>query len=496
MIKTLLLGIAAFISCNAFSQNFNNNWVFGDSAGLNFSTAIPMSFASNILSYEACASISDFSGNLLFYTNGEKVWDKNNNVMPNGDSLNIGGFNPGYPSSSTQGVTILPMPGAENIFYIFQLQSKSDPPNYGLEYSKVDMTMNDGFGDVVEKNIDVFTGYLNEKMQAVKHANGRDWWLTTMQLSTNDTTLCLATFLITADTIEGPFIQCFTELPDVGSTNVGATGQMKFSYQGNKLLFTRGIMFLVFDFDRCSGEFSNLMEIMHNDKGLYGCEFSKDARIVYFTEYANIEGGNRIIQYCISCGVPVEETKQIIYEGMELDHAIGQLQLGLDGKIYAPTYKYNYADHEQTYFNTRLSVINNPNTTGLSCNFDTLSIIINYGRCTYTLPNMPNYNLGPLVGSECDTLQIAVNNILSDETFLIYPNPASDNIYFKYSNNNLSPIDINNITISDATGRTVKVISKLEDNSIYVGDLQAGLYLVHISTTNNKSFLSKLIIEK
>ncbi|MBK8342513.1 MAG: hypothetical protein IPL12_03770 [Bacteroidetes bacterium] len=114
--------------------------------------------------------------------------------------------------SITQGVTILPMPGAENIFYIFQLQSKSDPPNYGLEYSKVDMTMNDGFGEVVEKNIDVFTGYLNEKMQAVKHANGRDWWLTTMQLSTNDTTLCLATFLITADTIEGPFIQCFSQL--------------------------------------------------------------------------------------------------------------------------------------------------------------------------------------------------------------------------------------------------------------------------------------------
>ncbi|MBK8342514.1 MAG: hypothetical protein IPL12_03775 [Bacteroidetes bacterium] len=66
---------------------------------------------------------------------------------------------------------------------------------------------------------------------------------------------------------------------------------------------------------------------MHNEKGLYGCEFSKDARIVYFTEYANIEGGNRIIQYCLSCPEPIEDTKQIIYEDTDLNHAIGQLQL-------------------------------------------------------------------------------------------------------------------------------------------------------------------------
>lgn len=497
MYKLFILSIAVFISCNAYSQNYSNNWIFGDSAGLNFSTIIPTSISSKILSHEACASISDSMGNLLFYTNGQNVWDRNNEVMPNGDSLNIGQLSFDDPSSITQGVSIIPKPGSNNLYYIFQLQNKHVPPeNYGLEYTTVDIKMNGGLGDVYEKNIDIFTGYLDEKMQIIKHGNGKDYWLLTKQTALDDTSLCFALFLINEDSIVGPFVQCFTGLNDAGSSGVGSTGQMKFSQDGTKLVFTRGVYFILIDFDRCSGDLSNLKEILYADKGLYGCEFSKDARMVYFSETASFFEENKIIQYCLSCPEPIEDTKQIIYEDTDLNHAIGQLQLGPDDKIYATIFNNVYNDHLNTSINTNVSVINYPEINGLGCNFDTLTIPLISGRCTIALPNMPNYNLGPLAGSECDTLQIEVNNILPNEAFLIYPNPASDNIYFKFSDNNLSPININNITISDATGRTVKVISNLEDNSIYVGDLQVGLYIVHIMTTNNNSFLSKLIIEK
>ena len=486
------MSIAVLVACNAFSQSHSNNWVFGDSTGLNFSTPIPTFFKTSILSHEACASISDSTGILLFYTNGQKVWDRNNEMMPNGDSLNIGKSSFDDPSSITQGVTILPKPGSNTMYYIFQLQAENGPPdNYGLEYSIVEMTLNGGLGDVVSKNKDVFTGYLDEKMHAVKHANGRDWWLTTMLSSANDTTLCLATFLITPDTILGPFSQCFTDLPDLGPPGAGSTGQMKFSQDGSKLAFTRNSYVLLFDFNRCSGSFSNMKSIFH-EVGSYGCEFSIDNRMLYVTWPS--EGA--IYQYCIGCPGVIEDSKETIYVSPNEDYYAGQLQIGPDAKIYTSFAHINYSLFEYSIYNQNLSVINDPTLIGLSCNFDTLTISLGTTRGTGGLPNMPNYNLGSLEGSGCDTLQITVNIILQNEPFLIYPNPASDKIYCKFSDNNLSPININSITISDATGRIVKVISKLEGNSIYVDDLQVGLYIVHILTTNNKSYLNKLIIEK
>ncbi len=65
--KTLFICMAALISCHAYPQHQNVNWVFGDSIGLDFITGEPVFFDTNIRTFEACASISDSSGNLLFY---------------------------------------------------------------------------------------------------------------------------------------------------------------------------------------------------------------------------------------------------------------------------------------------------------------------------------------------------------------------------------------------------------------------------------------------
>ena len=37
--------------------------------------------------FEGVASISDYKGNLLFYTDGQKVWNSKHEIMPNGDGL-------------------------------------------------------------------------------------------------------------------------------------------------------------------------------------------------------------------------------------------------------------------------------------------------------------------------------------------------------------------------------------------------------------------------
>src|SRR6185436_12341018 len=97
----------------AHAQKENNIWCFGNRAGLDFNSGSPVVFTGAAIStMEGCSSVADSSGNLLFYTDGRTVWNKNHVAMPNGTSLNGG-------SSSTQSAIIVKMPGNANIYYIF-----------------------------------------------------------------------------------------------------------------------------------------------------------------------------------------------------------------------------------------------------------------------------------------------------------------------------------------------------------------------------------------
>jgi hypothetical protein len=89
------------------------HWTFGDSCAIDFSTGTPVTGTCSIKTTEGCASISDQNtGQLLFYTDGTKAWDKNNNQMPNGFGM-IGG-----QGTSTQTALIVPKPGSSTIYYL------------------------------------------------------------------------------------------------------------------------------------------------------------------------------------------------------------------------------------------------------------------------------------------------------------------------------------------------------------------------------------------
>ena len=91
------------------SQGEAANWYFGVNAGLNFSSGAPvLDLNGQLATNEGCGSISDANGDLLFYTDGITVWDKNHNQMPNGFGLL------GDPSSTQSGI-IIPLPGSEVI---------------------------------------------------------------------------------------------------------------------------------------------------------------------------------------------------------------------------------------------------------------------------------------------------------------------------------------------------------------------------------------------
>ncbi len=150
-----------------FSQGEANNWYFGINAGISFNSNPPVALTDgNMNVLEGCSTISDSAGNLLFYTNGIRVWNRNHNVMPNGNDLKGG-------SSSTKSSIIVKKPGSKSIYGVLTVAHRFESPR--LQYSEVDMTLQSALGDInTNKNIPI-VGVICEKVTAIRHQNKRDF---------------------------------------------------------------------------------------------------------------------------------------------------------------------------------------------------------------------------------------------------------------------------------------------------------------------------------
>ncbi|MBK7108488.1 MAG: T9SS type A sorting domain-containing protein [Bacteroidetes bacterium] len=484
MKQTFLITIAALLSCYGFTQNRAINWAFGDSAGLNFATEHPTPFLSSIVMSEPCASISDEEGNLLFYTNGKTIWNAAHEIMLNGNFLDLGA---GTLSSTTQAVIILPDPGDSNKYYIFHHDF-----NY-LKYTIVDMSFEDGSGLVTTKNNIASDIPFTEKLQAVRHANGRDWWLmietiTEVEEGSLIDSINFYSFLISPSGISEPILHEGTILTD--QETLISLGQMKFNQQGNMLACTNGRSINLYYFDRCSGYLSHFYNIDsifigNNNDRLYGLEFSNQGNKLYITKPGE-EGKGYLYQYTLDSISDIKNTEVIIYKNLDTGFQklyLDQLQLGIDNKIYLTSVGPSYP--------TFLSVINEPNLGGLACNFDTLTISTGGKIVRLGLPNMPNYNLGVMEKSGCDTIGTSAVNNINKNAIQLYPNPAHNYIYLKHA-----PQGIVQIHIADIYGKEVLYFNQQSTDVINISTLPSGLYFIIITQENAMLITQKLVVER
>src|SRR5436190_23876916 len=66
----------------------NNIWYFGDHAGIDFNSGSPVVLTNGAMyDWDISATISDNSGHLVMYCNGDTIWNKNHTPMPNGTAL-------------------------------------------------------------------------------------------------------------------------------------------------------------------------------------------------------------------------------------------------------------------------------------------------------------------------------------------------------------------------------------------------------------------------
>lgn len=335
----MLMLLLAHASC--FAQNQGNIWQFGEAA-VDFNSGRPTDyFPRRLTTFEGCASLCDTNGQLILYTDGARVWDKTNEVMPNGTGLL------GHPSS-TQAAAIVPYPGNPNRYYIFTTDFQGDPN--GLRYTEVDITLNGGNGDVTAvKNIPLLTP-VTEKQTVVKNAAGDGYWLIVHYFGNN----AFYVYPITTSGIGTPVI---SNAGTAITAEQPSIGYLKASADGSRLLAcNQNINAELFDFDTATGIVSNPL-VLTNESS-YSGTFSLSGNRVYIT---NGEGQfmKKLYQYDLTAAdIPASRT--LIYENDEPNSTIymGAMQLGPDGKIYIAR-----------FFGQYLSTIDRPENLGAACGF-------------------------------------------------------------------------------------------------------------------------------
>jgi len=364
-----------FFVSDVYAQKESNNWYFGEYSGIAFSSGVPMAlYNSAMYSWNGCSTISDTTGNLLFYTNGEVVYNRNHQQMPNGSGL-LGG-------NGTQNCIIVPYPGNQKKYYIFTVGIEESIPPYpcvGLYYSIVNMALDGGRGDIEPffKNMALSSSdKATYKITAVRHKNNTDVWVIVRNLSAPDNEY--HSYLITPAGINTIPVRspCLTYVNATSSG--GGRGQMKVSPDG-KLIFA-SIYGLpgneIGSFNASTGEINIWFTFYPNiiNSEICGVEFSQDTRFLYLsTYYTSIY--SRLIQYEVSL-LPDESSflssMKIIAEpaGVARD-----LQMGPDGKIYVARYNKEY-----------LGVINNPGEEGIACGYDTLGVYLGGRKSRNGLP--------------------------------------------------------------------------------------------------------------
>jgi gliding motility-associated-like protein len=419
----------------ASAQGEAANWFFGKQAGISFAsgTAEAITYtpapATPINTLEGSSTISDAAGNLLFYSDGTRVWNRNHEIMPNGSNLM------GHRSSTQSGI-IVPNPDDDTIFYIFTVGTNltgGDAPSgtQGFRVYTVDMTLDGGLGAVVggsETNLsDGKANRWTEKVTAVRQDDCGDYWVISLvdnsgSVSDDYTSSDYSGLDWSASTSWGSTFYAYR----VSGTGVDPTpvkskipvdaneikGYLKISPNGKYLAIanydyqlTKEAKTFLFTFDLSTGEVGNDDDtefgLLTNQRGLelmsrsdistygapYGIEFDATSRFLYISSHDYNSGGFggldgddeiHILQYDLQA-VNVKSSQTVIHSEYGNVYRAG-LQLSYGNQIFVTVPRSYYTDTQY------LDLIEFPYLKGTAANYIESYIDLGPGLATQGLP--------------------------------------------------------------------------------------------------------------
>ncbi len=476
---------------HSIAQGRNHNWLIGYDVALFdtnvTSTKARLFYDSNSLTVipetrkmpfrGTQGNISDENGNLIIVSNGCWIANATGDTMMNGGGLNTGNLTSlgwcddvtGLPYFHTN--VVLPFPGDSSKYIMIQ-QLRNE-----IFYNIIDMTMDGGLGAVTQKNVTFLQDTFSWGFSVCQHANGRDWWIVALKDYSN----LLYNILVTPDTIATISSQ-LVSFPNINNNACQPT----FSSDGTKFVYSTGLGgpagwhdVRVLNFDRCSGIFDSLTYVYDSSGAGFGLAFSPNSNYLYHSKW------NTIYQIDLSTfsqdTVAINDGFYSPYPPFQTDFWL--MYLAADGKIYISSGNGVIDMH----------VINSPDSSGLACDVQQHSL---HTPCFFVRSNVlhPNYYLGPVIGSLCDTLGLGMQELPHDFHFSVSPNPNNGNFKVSYL---LPQNEKGKLEIFDITGRKVFDLALPEWSTMQVVSLPEsisdGIYNCVISS-NAARFTKKIAL--
>jgi hypothetical protein len=468
----LILGI--FSALSLYSQKHDYVWIIGDDNQPNYTlrggATLDFNYTPRKTYYNyrklnmatSNASICDSLGRLVAYSNGCDIAGPDDQILINGEDINLGEIHTlqcderddGY-TAGFQSALMLPHPNHPDFYYLFYkhvifvrnkegiiIDAAIDEMRYAHLYSKYD---NKPTRRVLKKDVLLIRDTLSAgAIIATKHANGKDWWVVTVHLDGQD-------FYVMKLSEGG--------ITDLNKQNIGiktnrfghSLGQLAFSPDGSKLYRTNTFdPVLVYDFDRETGRFTGFDTISYDygstPVGEIGCAVSPNGRFLYLAARMNIW------QFDLQAA-DISASQTLVCEWVQqyvstIPTLFTRLQLGPDCKIYG------LGGGDTKYYH----VIHNPDNKGMDCNAELNGLLLPTPSGA-SIPSFPNFRLGPLgsPGLPCSPVVSTSGPVATPLPLLsVFPNPARERLTVTVNQTGTGPL---RWRLRDALGRLLKEVS-------------------------------------
>ena len=499
MMQRLLFFFCMLLANFCFAQYKNNKWLMGESGTPPYPFGGSMVEINNNLRtvtyqpksiwHSGCFSgLSDVDDDWFLYTNGGVICNKDHDTLVNGGDLSPNSTGAtsflGFPFPSQ--ALFIPGDTLNQRHYLLHLNWEGGVvvPGFGaapiatkLFYSRIDPLAANGQGEVISKNNVILEDTLEVgNVLAVRHGNGRDWWVVVKRFTKD----LHYSFLVTPDSVYAPIILNTDSTPAHiigGQASISPNGKFYASFSNTSQL-------RLFDFDRCSGNLSNYRSKFITNTLAGFTSFSPNSRFLYIASYDSLWQFDMEASDVLASQTFIARYDGFVDTTLNTGTGFWNHWLGPDGKIYMTTSNQS----------RKLHVINQPDMPGQACDFQQHSVDLPRLN-NFTTPSYINLSLYHNPDSPCDTLGVGISKLsIANYELGIFPNPSNGRFSVEYTPQRVSGM----LFVYDIEGKEVysEYVSPFTSikNVDLSGKLENGLYAVCLVFGKSRSMV-KMVVE-